>query len=75
MAINAQKYLTNVKIIILKMGDAQPAQFLDLLLMMANALILIARLRIMIYVPLVNRTLFTAVAKKSANLMIKIAKI
>lgn len=75
MAINAQKYLTNVKIIILKMGDAQPAQFLDLLLMMANALILIARLRIMIYVPLVNRTLFTAVAKKSANLMIQIAKI
>lgn len=75
MAINAQKYLTNVKIIILKMGDAQPAQFLDLLLMMANALILIARLRIMIFVPLVNRTLFTAVAKKSANLMIQIAKI
>lgn len=57
------------------MGDAQPAQLLDMLSMMANVLTQIVWLEIMISVALVNRTLFPVMVKESVNIMTLIVKI
>ncbi len=75
MVINAQKCLINVRIIILKMEDAQPAQLLGMFLMMANVLILTAWLKIMKSAVRVNQTLFIVMVKKSVNIMTQIVKI
>jgi len=57
------------------MGDAQPAQLLGMLLMMANVLILTAWLKIMKSAVRVNQTLFIVMVKKSVNIMTQIVKI